>query len=137
MTITLTHTFITVHDQDDAIAFYRDVLGLELRNDMPFDENFRWVSVGSKDQPEVEIVLGVPEMGRSPEDAQSMRELVAKGSADGLIFRTPDVDATFESIRKAGAEVIQEPMDQPWGQRDCAFRDPSGNHLRFSRAAKE
>ena len=136
MALTLTHTFMTVHDQDEALAFYRDVLGLELRNDAPF-ETFRWLSVGPADQPEVEIVLAVPEMGRGPEDAQAMRELVAKGAAGGIIFQSPDLDATFESIRQAGAEVIQEPMDQPWGFRDCAFRDPSGNHLRFSQAAKE
>ncbi|PZS19305.1 MAG: lyase [Pseudonocardiales bacterium] len=130
MNLTLSHCFITVHDQDAALAFYRDVLGLELRNDMAF-EGFRWVTLSPPSQPDVEIVLDVAEMGR-PADAQTLKALLAKGSLSGVIFATDDCDATFEKLSAAGAEVVQEPIDQPYGVRDCAFRDPSGNQLRFS-----
>ncbi|MGI8695305.1 MAG: VOC family protein [Mycobacteriales bacterium] len=134
MTLTLSHCFIQVHDQDEALAFYRDVLGLEVRIDAPL-EQFRWLSVGPKDQPEVEIVLEAVGMGR-PADAEALGALLAKGSLSGVIFATDDVDATFEQVQAAGAEVLQEPIDQPYGVRDCAFRDPSGNMLRFSQAPK-
>ncbi|MCD0481104.1 VOC family protein [Streptacidiphilus sp. ASG 303] len=130
MDLKLSHTFLQVHDQDEALAFYRDVLGLEVRADVDF-QGFRWLTVGPASQPGVEIVLEVPGMGR-PGDEQTLRELLAKGSLGGVIFTTDDLDATFGKIRAAGAEVIQEPVDQPYGVRDCAFRDPSGNHLRFS-----
>ena len=134
MTIQLSHTFITVTDQDAALAFYRDVVGLEVRTDVVF-EDFRWLSVGPKGQPDVEIVLEGAGMGRNPEDGAELAAMVAKGVLAGAIFRTDDLDATFERIRAAGAEVLQEPIDQPYGVRDCAFRDPSGNMVRFSQAA--
>ncbi len=133
MELTLTHTFVQVHDQDEALAFYRDILGLEVRNDVPF-QGFRWLSVGPKSQPDVEIVLEAVGMGRPPSDSEALKGLLAKGSLSGVIFATDDIDATFEQIRAAGAEVLQEPIDQPYGMRDCAFRDPSGNQLRFGRA---
>ncbi|MBB5955985.1 catechol 2,3-dioxygenase-like lactoylglutathione lyase family enzyme [Saccharothrix tamanrassetensis] len=131
MTIKLSHTFIQVLDQDEALAFYRDVVGLELRTDVPFD-SWRWLSLSPPSQPDVEIVLCNPIMARSPEDAEVVRGLVAKGAMDGVIFRVDDLDATFERIRATGAEVVQEPIDQPYGVRDCAFRDPSGNQVRFA-----
>ncbi|ONI89418.1 bleomycin resistance protein [Saccharothrix sp. ALI-22-I] len=131
MKIKLSHTFLPVRDQDEALAFYCDVLGLEKRNDMPFDR-FRWLSVGPADQPGVEIVLEDPSMGRSADDAAAVRELLAKGSLSGMIFFVDDCDAMFEKVRASGAEVMQEPIDQPYGVRDCGFRDPSGNALRFS-----
>jgi uncharacterized glyoxalase superfamily protein PhnB len=90
------------------------------------------LTVGPKGQPEIEINLSDPIMGHSPEDAEMIRTLVAKGAYGSLIFLTDDVDALFERIRASGAEVTQEPIDQPYGVRDCGFRDPSGNHLRFS-----
>ncbi|MEU5694475.1 VOC family protein [Actinosynnema sp. NPDC020468] len=135
MDITLSHLFVQVHDQDEALTFYRDVLGLEVRTDMPF-QGFRWLTVGPPGQPEVEIVLEDPTMGRAPDDAVALKSLLAKGSLAGVIFRVDDCDALFERVSAAGAEVMQEPVDQPYGVRDCAFRDPSGNHLRFSSAAK-
>ncbi len=94
----------------------------------------RWVTVGSPSQPGVEIVLEPPaaDPNASPADREAMTDLLAKGMLRGLIFRTDDCDATFERIRAAGAEVLQEPIDQPYGVRDCAFRDPSGNMLRFN-----
>ncbi len=133
MSIELAQCFIAVDDHDRALAFYRDVLGFEVRNDVGF-EGMRWVTVGSPDQPGVEIVLEPPlaDPHASESDRQAAAELLAKGLLRGVIFRTDDCDATFERLRAAGAEVLQEPMDQPYGVRDCAFRDPSGNMLRFN-----
>ncbi|ATZ24898.1 VOC family protein [Streptomyces lavendulae] len=137
MTINLSQCFIAVDDHDKALAFYRDVLGLEVRNDVGF-EGMRWVTVGSPEQPDVEIVLEPPlaDPGASPADRQAMAELLAKGLLRGVIFSTDDVDATFERLRAAGADVLQEPIDQPYGVRDCAFRDPAGNMLRFTQPRK-
>jgi catechol 2,3-dioxygenase-like lactoylglutathione lyase family enzyme len=135
MTITLSHTFVTVTNYEEALAFYRDTLGLEVVNDVPF-ENFRWVTLSSPTQPGVELVLAAPDMGHSPEDAAAITALLAKGAMNGVIFDVDDVDTTFEKIRATGAEVLQEPIDQPYGVRDFAFRDPSGNHIRFSSGDK-
>jgi predicted enzyme related to lactoylglutathione lyase len=133
MGINLSQCFIAVDDHDEALVFYRDVLGLDVRNDVSF-EGMRWVTVGSPDQPDVDIVLEPPlaDPGASPADREAMARLLAKGHLRGVIFRTDDCDATFERIRAAGGEVVQEPVDQPYGVRDCAFRDPSGNLLRFN-----
>ena len=133
MDITVSTCFIPVDDFDKALAFYRDVLGLEVRNDVAF-EGMRWVTVGSPSQPDMEIVLE-PAIGdpyASDEDKAAAAVLLAKGLLRGVIFRSDDIDATFARIRDAGAEVLQEPIDQPYGVRDCAFRDPSGNMLRFN-----
>lgn len=138
MNIKLAQCFIAVDDHDKALAFYRDVLGLEVRNDVGF-EGMRWVTVGSPAQPDVEIVLEPPlaNPNASPADKQAMAELLAKGMLRGVIFSTDDCDATFERIQAAGGgEVLQEPMDQPYGVRDCAFRDPAGNMLRFNQPRK-
>ncbi|MFD3778858.1 VOC family protein [Streptomyces sp. NPDC058612] len=137
MDITLAQCFIAVDDHDKALAFYRDVLGLEVRNDVGYG-GMRWVTVGSPAQPGVEIVLEPPlaDPGASPADRQAVAELLAKGLLRGVIFSTDDCDATFERIRAAGGEVMQEPFDQPYGVRDCAFRDPAGNMLRFTQARK-
>jgi predicted enzyme related to lactoylglutathione lyase len=133
MAISLSQCFIAVDDHDKAIAFYRDVLGLEVRNDVKY-EGMRWVTVGSPAQPDVSIVLEPPsaDPNASPEDRQAMAQLLAKGMLRGVIFTTDDCDATFARISSAGAEVLQEPMDQFYGVRDCAFRDPAGNLLRFN-----
>ncbi|RPK60766.1 Glyoxalase-like domain protein [Streptomyces sp. ADI96-02] len=133
MDINLSQCFIAVDDHDKALAFYRDILGLEVRNDVGF-EGMRWVTVGSPSQPDVDIVLEPPlaNPNASAADKDAMAELLAKGLLRGVIFRSDDVDATFERISAAGGEVLQEPIDQPYGVRDCAFRDPSGNMLRFS-----
>ena len=129
--------FIAVHDHDEALAFYRDTLGLLVRNDVKF-EGMRWVSLYPPSQPEVEIVLEPPlaDPNASPADKKVMAELLAKGLLRAVIFATDDCDATFEHIRAAGAEVLQEPIDQPYGVRDCAFRDPSGNMLRFNQPVR-
>jgi catechol 2,3-dioxygenase-like lactoylglutathione lyase family enzyme len=133
MDINLSQCFIAVDDHDKALTFYRDALGLEVRNDVGF-EGMRWVTVGSPSQPDVDIVLEtvLADPDASPADRQAMAELLAKGNLRGVIFRTDDVDATFERVRAAGAEVLQEPIDQPYGVRDCAFRDPAGNMIRIN-----
>lgn len=137
MDIKLSQCFIAVDDHDKALAFYRDALGLEVRNDVEF-EGMRWVTVGSPAQPGVDIVLEPPaaDPNASPADKQAMAELLAKGLLRGVIFSTDDCDATFERVRAAGDEVLQEPVDQPYGVRDCAFRDPSGNMLRFTQSRR-
>jgi predicted enzyme related to lactoylglutathione lyase len=137
MRLTLSHCFLTVDDHEKALAFYRDALGLEVRNDVKF-EGLRWVTVSSPAQPEVEIVLEppAPHPNASPADRQAVLDLMAKGLVSGAVFATDDCDATFERIRASGAEVMQEPIDQPYGVRDCAFRDPSGNMVRFSQPRK-
>ncbi|MFD5714745.1 VOC family protein [Streptomyces pharetrae] len=133
MDIKLSQCFIAVDDHDKALAFYRDALGLVVRNDVSF-EGMRWVTVGSPEQPGVEIVLEPPvaDPNASDADRRAMAELLAKGLLRGVIFSTEDCDATFERVRASGAEVLQEPVDQPYGVRDCAFRDPAGNMLRFT-----
>lgn len=92
------------------------------------------MTLGSKDQPGVEIVLSEPHAGRSKADGDSLQELLTKGVLGPIVFRSDDVDTLFEKVRASGAEVMQEPIDQPWGPRDCAFRDPSGNMVRISQA---
>lgn len=133
MDLKLSHCFISVDDHDKALAFYQDVLGLEVRNDVKY-EGMRWISVGSAAQPEVNIVLEPPgvDPNATAADRQALVELQAKGLLRGVNFATDDVDALFERVSASGADVLQEPMDQPYGVRDCAFRDPAGNALRFS-----
>ena len=135
MTIELAQCFIAVDDHDKALAFYRDVLGLEVRNDVAY-EGMRWVTVGAPSQPGVSIVLEPPlaDPNASAADREAVAQLLAKGLLRAVIFSTDDCDATFERIRAAGGEVLQEPIDQFYGVRDCAFRDPSGNMLRFTQS---
>ncbi|MDQ1596919.1 MAG: hypothetical protein QOI70_343 [Microbacteriaceae bacterium] len=131
MTISLQYSHITVNDPDESLAFYRDALGLELRNDVA-SGGFRWVTLGSATQPGLEIVLSEPHAGRSKADGDALQELLTKGVLPNVVFSTDDLDSTFERLRASGAEVMQEPIDQPWGPRDCAFRDPSGNTVRIA-----
>jgi catechol 2,3-dioxygenase-like lactoylglutathione lyase family enzyme len=132
MSVTLGSTFIPVHDPDAALGFYRDALGLDVRNDVAAG-GFRWVTVGASDQ-DVDIVLFQPHGGRSQAEGDALLTLVTQGSLQAAIFRTDDLDATFERVRASGAEVLQEPASQPWGARDCAFRDPSGNLVRIAQS---
>ena len=134
MTIALQFTNITVNDVDESLPFYRDALGLEVQNDVASGD-FRWVTLGSDAQPGLGIVLSEPHAGRSQTEGDAIQELLTKGSLPMLVFASDDLDATFESVRASGAEVLQEPKDQGWGPRDCAFRDPSGNHVRVSQAS--
>ncbi|SEC87748.1 VOC family protein [Streptomyces sp. TLI_105] len=132
--IKLSQCFITVDDADKALGFYRDALGLEVRNDVGY-EGMRWVTLGSPTQPDVAVVLEtpLPDPNASEADRRVVTDLLAKGLLRGVIFSTEDVDATFERVRAAGGEVLQEPVDQHYGVRDCAFRDPAGNMIRFAR----
>jgi predicted enzyme related to lactoylglutathione lyase len=133
MDIKIATCFVPVDDHDRALAFYRDALGFEVRNDVDF-EGMRWVSLGSPSQPDIEIVLeppiGDPHASQADKDAAA--ELLAKGLLRGVNLATDDCDAAFERIRAAGGEVLQEPTDQPYGVRDCAFRDPAGNMIRIN-----
>jgi catechol 2,3-dioxygenase-like lactoylglutathione lyase family enzyme len=129
MNLTLSTCFVLIHDPDPAIVFYRDTLGLELRNDVA-REKFRWITVGAPSQPGVAIVL-TNYLNGSPADTDALAELVAKGALNGVHFHTDDLDGAFAEVRDSGAEIVQEPTDQPWGTRDFAVRDPSGNLVRI------
>ena len=132
MSVTISAMFISVHDPDAALGFYRDALGLEVRADVA-SEGFRWVTVGAPGQ-NVDIVLSQPHGGRSQAEGDALLSLVTQGSLQAAIFRSDDLDTTFEKVRASGAEVLQEPTSQPWGVRDCAFRDPSGNLVRIAQS---
>jgi catechol 2,3-dioxygenase-like lactoylglutathione lyase family enzyme len=130
MDLTLSTCFVLVHDPDLALTFYRDALGLELRNDVA-REGFRWITVGAASQPGVSIIL-TNYLNGSPADVDALAALVAKGALNGAYFRTDDLDAAFEKVRASGAEIVQEPTEQFWGTRDFAVRDPSGNLIRIN-----
>ena len=131
MDVQLDACFLSVDDHDKAIAFYRDAMGFEVRNDVRA-YGMRWTTIGPPSQPDINIVLEPPaaDPGISPSDREAISDLLAKGLLRGLNFRTPDLDAIFDRVQATGAEVIQEPMDQSYG-RDCAFRDPAGNMIRI------
>ncbi|MGI8868116.1 MAG: VOC family protein [Mycobacteriales bacterium] len=136
MTIKISHSFVLADDKEAALGFYRDTVGLVVVNDVQF-ETMRWLSLASPDRPDQEIVIESPADNRNinDDDVQSVFRLLAKGMFTAMIFTVDDVDATFEKVQASGAEVIQEPIDQPYGVRDCAFRDPAGNHVRFSQVS--
>lgn len=133
MDVKLDTCFLMVDDHEKAIAFYRDTLGFEVRNDVAA-KGMRWVTIGSPSQPDVNIVLEPPaaDPGISTADREAIGDLLAKGVLRGLNFSTTDLEATFDRVQATGVDVVQEPMDQPWGVRDCAFRDPAGNLIRVS-----
>jgi uncharacterized glyoxalase superfamily protein PhnB len=132
MDITIAQAYLPQDDPDAALAFYRDVLGFEIRNDVGY-KGMRWITVGPAGQP-VSIVLHPPaaDPGITEEERKTIAEMMAKGTFAGINLATKDVDATFERLQASGAEVVQEPIDQPYGVRDCAFRDPAGNLLRIA-----
>lgn len=132
MNLSLAQCFVIVHDPDQALTFYGDTLGLELRNDVAKGD-FRWITVGAASQPDVSIVL-TNYLNGSPADQDAVAELVAKGALNGVHFHSDDLDASFEKLQAAGAEIVEEPTDQPWGARDCAVRDPSGNLVRIDQS---
>jgi catechol 2,3-dioxygenase-like lactoylglutathione lyase family enzyme len=134
MDLKLSRCFVIVDDPDLALAFYRDVLGLELRQDVA-NEGFRWITVGAPSQPDIAIIL-TNYLNGSPADIEAVTALVAKGALNGVHFQTDDLDAAFEKVRAAGAEIVQEPTEQPWGMRDCALRDPAGNLIRIDQPPK-
>ena len=132
MSISVQYINITVNDVDESIEFYK-TLGLDVIMDIPSGE-YRWVTLGSPAQPGLGITLSVPQAGRSQASADALQELLVKGELPMLVWATDDLDGLFEKVQSAGAEILQEPMDQGWA-RDCAFRDPSGNMVRISQAA--
>ena len=134
MKATLDHIGIAVANLEEALAFYRDALGFTVISDVA-NGGFRWVSLAGSDGTGTSLVLSAPGAGRSDADAQTLAELVAKGTIGPLVLSTTDLDQVFETVSASGAEVLQEPMDQPWGPRDCAFRDPSGNMVRINQSA--
>lgn len=131
MELKLITCFVTITDPDAALAFYRDTLGLEVRNDVEHGGH-RWITVGAPGQ-DVDIVLSDFVNG-SAADADLVAALVAKGGLNAVHFASPDLDALVAAVRAAGGEIVAEPADQPWGVRDCAFRDPSGNLIRVNQA---
>lgn len=132
MDITINASFLPHTDPEVSLAFYRDVLGFEVRGDVGYN-GMRWITVGPVGQPETSVVLEPPvaDPGVTDEERKTIVEMMAKGTYAFLNLATTDVDATFERLEANGAEVVQEPTDQPYGVRDCAFRDPAGNLLRI------
>jgi catechol 2,3-dioxygenase-like lactoylglutathione lyase family enzyme len=133
MNLSIHYAFLPHDDPDAALGFYRDALGFEVRNDVGF-KGMRWITVGPADQPGVSIVLTPPgaDPGVTEDERRVIREMMAKGTYAGISLATPDLDGTFAKLESTGAEVVQEPTDQPYGVRDCAFRDPAGNMVRIS-----
>jgi catechol 2,3-dioxygenase-like lactoylglutathione lyase family enzyme len=132
MDITIHASFLPHTDPDAALAFYRDALGFEVRTDVGY-EGMRWITVGPVKQPDTAIVLHPPAANPdlTEEEQRVLVEVLAKGSYFGVNLATTDLDETFAKLEASGAEVVQEPTEQPYGVRDCAFRDPSGNMLRI------
>jgi len=132
MDITIHSSFLPHTDPEASLAFYRDTLGFEVRLDVGY-EGMRWITVGPAGQPDTAIVLHPPTAtpGLTDEERRTILELMAKGSFFGVNLATHDLDGTFEKLQAGDAEVVQEPTDQPYGVRDCAFRDPAGNMVRI------
>jgi uncharacterized glyoxalase superfamily protein PhnB len=131
MDITIHSSFLPHDDPDAALAFYRDILGFEVRNDVGYN-GMRWITVGPADQPQTSIVLYPPAAtpGITDDERRTVAEMMAKGTYASILLASKDVDGTFERLEASNAEVVQEPTDQPYGVRDCAFRDPAGNMVR-------
>lgn len=132
MDITIHASFLPQDDPEAALGFYRDALGFEVRQDVG-QGDMRWITVGPPGQPQTSVVLYPP--GGDPnvteDERRTITEMMAKGTFAMLMLASPDVDAAFERVQAAGGEVMQEPTDQDWGMRDCAFRDPAGNTVRI------
>lgn len=132
MDLTLHTTFLPHGDPAASLAFYRDVLGFEVRQDVEYG-GLRWLTLGAAEQPGMRLVLEPPALdpGLTDDERRTITELMAKGSYARIILATADLDGTFERLQASGAEVVQEPTQQPYGVRDCAFRDPAGNLIRI------
>ena len=132
MDITIHSSFLPHDDPDAALAFYRETLGFEVRNDVGY-KGMRWITVGPSDQPGTSIVLHPPAAtpGITDDERQAIAEMMAKGTYAGINLATTDLDGTFARLQAGAAEVVQEPTEQPYGVRDCAFRDPAGNLIRI------
>ena len=132
MDITIHQTMLPHSDPETSLAFYRDILGFEVRNDVGYD-GMHWITIGPPAQPDVSVVLYPPAAnpGITEEEKRTIDEMMAKGTYAMINLATRDVDGTFDKIQASDAEVVQEPTDQPYGVRDCAFRDPAGNMIRI------
>jgi catechol 2,3-dioxygenase-like lactoylglutathione lyase family enzyme len=132
MDITIHSSFLPHTDPDASLAFYRDTLGFEVRNDVGYG-GMRWITVGPPDQPGTSIVLHPPaaDPGITDDERRTIAEMMAKGSYAVIILATKELDGTFERLQASDAEVVQEPTEQPYGVRDCALRDPAGNLIRI------
>ena len=132
MDISIHASFLPHDDADKALGFYRDALGFELRNDVGY-QGLRWLTVGPPGQPAVNLVLYPPgvDPGITEEERRTIVEMMAKGTYGSIMLATPDLDATFDALQGSGVDVVQEPMQQDWGSRDCAVRDPAGNMVRI------
>jgi catechol 2,3-dioxygenase-like lactoylglutathione lyase family enzyme len=133
MDITIHSSFLPHDDPDASVAFYRDTLGFEVRNDVGYG-GMHWITVGPAGQPGTSIVLYPPAAtpGLTDDERRTITEMMAKGTFAIIVLATPDLDGTFARLQASGAEVVQEPAEQPYGIRDCAFRDPAGNLLRIN-----
>jgi catechol 2,3-dioxygenase-like lactoylglutathione lyase family enzyme len=133
MGLTIHSTFLPHDDPDASLAFYRDILGFEVRNDVGYG-GMRWITVGPAGQPGVSIVLEPPatDPGVTDDERRTVVEMMAKGTFARIILATADLDGTFTRLQDSGAEVVQEPTEQPYGIRDCAIRDPAGNLIRIN-----
>jgi catechol 2,3-dioxygenase-like lactoylglutathione lyase family enzyme len=133
MDLTIHTTFLPQDDPDVALAFYRDVLGFEIRNDVGY-AGMRWITVGPPGQPGTSIVLHPPaaDPGITDEERRTITEMMAKGTYGIITLATTDLDGTFARLEASGAEIVQEPTEQPYGIRDCAIRDPAGNLIRIN-----
>ncbi|NMH98116.1 VOC family protein [Pseudonocardia acidicola] len=133
MNITIHATFLPHTDPDASLAFYRDTLGFEVRNDVGYN-GMRWITVGPADQPGTSIVLHPPaaDPGITDDERRTIAEMMAKGTYAIITLAAVDLDDTFEWLQASGADVVQEPIEQPYGVRDCAFRDPAGNLIRIN-----
>jgi catechol 2,3-dioxygenase-like lactoylglutathione lyase family enzyme len=133
MDLTIHTTFLPHDDPDAALAFYRDTLGFEVRNDVGY-QRMRWITVGPPGQPGTSIVLNPvgADPGITDDERKTIAEMMAKGTYGIIILATTDLDGTFERLQAGDAEVVQEPTEQPYGIRDCAFRDPAGNLIRIN-----
>jgi catechol 2,3-dioxygenase-like lactoylglutathione lyase family enzyme len=133
MDITIHASFLPHDDPDASLAFYRDVLGFEVRADVG-NGKMRWITVGPAGQPGTSIVLCPPaaDPGITEDEGRTIAEMMAKGTFATVILATKDLDGTFARVQASDAEVIQEPIEQSWGVRDCAFRDPAGNQVRIN-----
>jgi catechol 2,3-dioxygenase-like lactoylglutathione lyase family enzyme len=132
MDIKIHQSYLPHTDPDASLAFYRDILGFEVRNDVEY-QGLHWITVGPADQPDTAIVLHPPaaDPGITDEERRTIEEMMAKGTYAGINLATRDLDRTFEQLQAGEADVVQEPTDQPWGVRDCALRDPAGNMVRI------
>ena len=132
MDITIHSTFLPHNDPDASLAFYRDTLGFEVRNDVGY-RGMRWITVGPPDQPATSIVLYPPAAspGITDDERRTIAEMMAKGTYAIINMATKDLDGTFERLQASGTEVVEEPTEQPYGVRDCAVRDPAGNLVRI------